>query len=149
MFCLSGDEWLGVPTMTDRFGFRLPIGVGWFDLWHSHVDWHGRGNRDSEFRRSCLEVLFATWSDVELLTRGLTCAWQSWLLIDPADSSQDAIYLHTPNPNRDNFPYPFDGVSWGVESPSWLADFVGPLDVDLGRSEHDGAVLYWVRRAAR
>ena len=29
------------------------------------------------------------------------------------DAGQDATYLHTPNPNNDNFPMKLDPVEWG------------------------------------
>ena len=68
-------------------------------------------------------------------------------MIDPADPGQDAVYLHTPNPNRDNFPYPFTGVTWGAEPLEGLAEFVAGSGAEVGRSEYGGTVLYWVRRA--
>ena len=132
--------------MVDRFSARFPIGAEWFDLWHAHVDWDGEGNRGPESRRVCLRALFAAWADAELLAGELLCSWQSWLVIDSRDSAQDAVYLHSPNPNRENFPYLFEGVSWGAESPAWLAEFIDPIDAELGRSEYDESVLYWVRR---
>ncbi len=133
--------------MIDRGEGRLPIGAEWFDLWHTHSDWNGAGNRDPESRRVCLRALFSLWADAELLAEPLSCSWQSWLVIDPEDSGQDAVYLHTPNPNRDNFPYAFDGVAWGVEPPPWLEDFMNRPGVVWGRSEYDGPVLYWVHRS--
>jgi hypothetical protein len=71
--------------------------------------------------------------------------WQSWLVLDAGDSSQDAVFLHTPNPNRDNFPYPFNGVAWGATPPPWLEELLTG-DMELGRSEYEGATLFWVRR---
>ena len=31
--------------------------------------------------------------------------FQSWLFVDPGDAGADAVYLHTPNPNADNYPF--------------------------------------------
>ena len=130
-----------------RFEVRLPEGT-WFDLWHTHVDWRGEGNHRSDLRRKCLAALHAGWLRVEAFATQLECPWQSWLVIDSNDSGQDAVYLHTPNPNRDNFSYRFEGVVWGATPPSWLMEFVAGDDIELGRSDYAGAELYWVRRAS-
>ena len=114
-----------------------PGADAWYDLWHVHPDptvGVGRWN-----------ALRDAWERVEQAGRKSGRPWQSWLLIDPADARDDAVYLHTPNPNRDNFPYQFEGVCWGVELPAWLAESIDPSAVELGRSEYDG-VLYWARR---
>lgn len=134
--------------MGSRFQARLPDGGEWFDLWHTHVDWRGEGNADPDVRRECLRVLFAAWERVEALGTTLAVPWQSWVVINVEDSGQDAVYLHTPNPNRDNFPYPFRDVAWGAVPPEWLAEFVAGDEYDVGRSEFEGAGLYWVRRTA-
>jgi hypothetical protein len=125
---------------------RMLAGANWFDLWHTHVDWRGEGNAGPQERQPFLRALFALWAEVETVARDLTCPWQSWLVIDAGDSSQDAVYLHTPNPNRDNFPYPFAGVVWGVEPPDWLAELLTGTGAEVGRSDHEGAELFWVRR---
>jgi hypothetical protein len=115
-----------------------PDADGWFDLWHVHPN--SSENADRWAR------LLAAWAGVETAGRGSGRPWQSWLLLDPEDACEDAVYLHTPNPNRDNFPYQFEGVSWGVEPPVWLAESIGPSSVELGRSDYNGSLLYWVRR---
>src|SRR3546814_19062269 len=53
--------------------------------------------------------------------------YQSWIYIQDDDSSQDAVYFHTKNPNADNFPVDFSFVDFDIECPRWLADFV-PAD---------------------
>jgi hypothetical protein len=132
----------------DRFQARLPDTGGWFDLWHTHVDWRGEGNADPDVRRECLRALFAAWERVEVLAEKSGTPWQSWVVVHAEDSGQDAVYLHTPNPNRDNFPYPFSGVVWGTAPPEWLEEFVAGDQCEVGRSDFEGAILYWVRRPA-
>ena len=131
----------------DLFASRLPDSEKWFDLWHTHVDWRGGGSKSADPRREYIRALFAAWERVEAFAAGLPCPWQSWLVFDEADSGQDAVYLHTPNPNHDNFPYEFEGVTWGATPPVWLADFLTNR-LDFGRSNFDGEALYWVRRTS-
>ncbi len=94
----------------------------WFDLWHSHPASGDSGAPGSDAWRKRLRSLFAAWGRVEIAAGRLARPWQSWLVIDPAEPGQDAVYLHTPNPNRDNFPYRFEGVTWGAEPPAGLAE---------------------------
>ena len=129
----------------DRFEVRLPELAEWFDLWHTHVDWRGDGNIKPDVRRECIRSLFAAWERIDAFAAKLGFPWQSWLLFDAVDSGQDAVYLHTPNPVRDNFPYPFEDVTWGVSPPSWLVGFL-TSDLEVGKSDHAGEALYWVRR---
>jgi len=126
---------------------RSPASSDWFDLWHTHVDWDGKGNESPEERRRFLRELFAVWAEVESWANGLPQPWQTWVLIDPADSGQDSVYLHTRNPNKDNFPYSFENVCWGVKPPSWLGEFTQSPSLTVGLSEWDGESLYWVRRS--
>jgi hypothetical protein len=74
----------------------------WFDLWHTHPS-------DSAANRWA--NLLSAWASVEAAGRASGRPWQSWLVIEPDEPRDDAVYLHTPNPNRDNFPYPFEGVA--------------------------------------
>jgi hypothetical protein len=90
--------------------------------------------------------LFAAWSRVENAAGQLTCPSQTWLVIDASDPGQDAVYLHTPNPNRDSFPYLFEGVTWGIQPPEELAECMAGTGLEVGSSECEGSVLYWVRR---
>jgi hypothetical protein len=131
-------------SMCGCFEVRLPEPAEWFDLWHTHVDWRGAGNGSPEVRRECTRALFVALERVAALVASRSGPWQSWLLFDPADAGQDAVYLHTPNPNRENFPYQFEDVIWGAVPPAWLAEFVTE-DLEVGRSEFEGAELYWIR----
>jgi len=119
-------------------------GDGWFDLWHMHVDWRGEANESPEKRRIELEVLFGLFRDLrqQMAARN---DFQVWLVIEAGDASQDAVYLHTPNPNHDNFPNAFAGVAWGIPIPAWIADLLDAEHEIFGESTFQGAQLYWVR----
>ncbi len=116
----------------ERFTVEL---AGTFDYMHWHVDWTGLGNLSWRERREHLTALFTSLR--RLLAQ---CAeWpephQVWLLIDPADSTQDAVYLHTPNPNADNFPNDFVGVVWDAPIPQRLREFLTDPSWQFGRIE--------------
>ncbi len=51
-----GDATRIKTLQRDAQSFRLPAS-DWYNLWHTHVDWDGEGNRDPEVRRACLMAL--------------------------------------------------------------------------------------------
>jgi hypothetical protein len=136
-----------MPSLPD-LGALLAEG-GWYDLWHTHLDWRGEGNHEWGGRRAFLRDLFGLFDQIELRVRGWSKPAQVWVVVEESDSSQDAVYLHTPNPNRDNFPYTFEGVVWGTELPEWLREFVDPQRHEAGRGVFSGVVSFWVRPRGR
>ena len=107
----------------------------WFDLWHVHPNTEDTAERWAG--------LVAAWARAVAAGRLSGRPWQTWLVIEPTEPREDAAYLHTPNPNRDNFLYPFEGVEWGAEPPGWVAASEG---LQFGQSSYGGAELLWVRR---
>ncbi len=123
--------------------FEIPRLGSWYDLWHTHIDWRGLpGGRHS---RDHLAALFTILDRVEKQAAVLGTPHQVWAVIDTSDVAQDAVYLHTPNPNEDNFPYPFEGVSWGAAIPPMLREFIAPGAYDVGIMRSRG-IVYWLRR---
>jgi hypothetical protein len=111
---------------------------GWYDLMHWHADWWGLGNLRWSERREHLVAVFTMFRRVINETSKWDSLHQVWLLIDPYDSSQDAVYLHTPNPNAENFPYQFEGVAWDVDIPDRLHEFITEPSWQFGRAESRG-----------
>ncbi len=79
----------------------------WFDLYHLHIDNSGLGNRSWKSRKQHLEALFDLAAKVEEKLQDYPKKYQYWIQIDERDSMDDAIYIHTQNPNRSNFPVRF------------------------------------------
>ena len=117
----------------------------WFDLWHTHVDWDGDGNSSSTSRHHYLVQLFTLFDQLRCHIESWTKPRQIWIVIDAVDSSQDAVYLHTKNPNKHNFPYQFEGVTWGCPIPLWLVEFVPNDELEFGDCRYNGFLTYWVR----
>ena len=91
---------------------------------HWHVDWRGLGNLSWRERRSHLVALFAFYGRVLAQIEEWSEPHQCRLQIDAADSSQDAVFLHTSNPNATNSPHSFDYVRWEAEAPEYLREFL-------------------------
>jgi hypothetical protein len=103
----------------DSFGIELSR-ESWFELMHWHPDTFGVGNVNQETREACLLLAKQYLTSAMNSLRKWSKPSQCWLLLDPFDSSQDAIYVHTENPNRLNFPYKFEDITWGVAGPQWI-----------------------------
>jgi len=90
------DDWSGLNFTDPKFA--------WFDLWHTHFDWFGYGNHSFTKRKPHLDKLFRHFELLEQKAKNLKTDYQIWATILDVDSANDALFLHTPNPNRDNFP---------------------------------------------
>lgn len=126
--------------------FRLELGGqnDWYDLWHQHFDWDGRGNLSGRDRNEHLKSIFTAFDNVLEQLKDYHDPYQVWLFISALDSSQDAIYFHTPNPNKDNFPYTFDGVVWGGGVPALLTLHLKDK-YEVGTVQFDDETWYAVR----
>ncbi len=123
---------------------EFEISEQWYDFWHQHLDWAGDGNRSWADRERHLSAEFS------LLRRLIeqTAAWQTphqvWLQIYPIDSGEDALWVHTPNPQRNPFPFDFAGVEWDAPIPQRLQNFLADGALQFGRSD-DARTIFWVR----
>lgn len=116
----------------------------WFELMHWHPDIYGTGNASQDARGICTSLAKQYLTTAMSALRRWNKASQCWCLLDPADSGQDSVYVHTKNPNRSNFPYEFEEVTWGVLAPSWVTAVFSPAEYVIGVSSKEPELLYWV-----
>jgi hypothetical protein len=76
----------------------------WCDLSHEHFDWEGFGDRSWFDRRRHLAVLLKAFRRAQIELGAYRGEYQLFASITPSDSSGDAVYVHTPNPNGTPFP---------------------------------------------
>lgn len=128
----------------DRPEFTLDTSASsWYDLWHTHVDWEGEGNGNSKLLREQLVRLFSIFESVIAQASGWEKPSNVWLLFVPEHSEDNAVYVHTPNPNGTVFPYAFEGVRWGVDAPAEIREFLRP-EYEVGSSSYN-CEMFWVR----
>ncbi|RBL63394.1 hypothetical protein BRN25_02605, partial [Xanthomonas oryzae pv. oryzae] len=69
----------------------------WFDLWHTHVDWDGRGHSPENRRMvNAVAVRVLCYLQARLAHRGTSV--QLWADPSPA-TTNTGIYAHSANPN--------------------------------------------------
>ncbi len=76
----------------------------WFDNWHWHFDWNGYGNHSFKRRKPHLDKLFRHFEYLVDKRIHLKTNFQLYAILLDHNSSSDALFLHTPNPNNSQFP---------------------------------------------
>lgn len=115
----------------------------WFDLWHTHVDWKGEGNKNFKTRLGYLKQLLIEFENLKTKLSKYPNNFQTWIVIDELDSSEDSIYIHTKNPNSENFPLKIPNKkSWNTNNQD-LSNFMAQTGMEIIEVEYfDGKVFY-------
>ena len=125
--------------------FKLDLAPDdWYDFWHCHFDWFGQGNKRGRARIAHLKATFTAFENLLEQLKEYHKPYQVWLSFAAHDSSQDALYFHTPNPNQDNFPYLFKNYEWGIKAPALLSSFI-KNEYEIGVTHYAGDKWYSVR----
>ena len=127
--------------------FSIDLREGnWFDLWHEHFDWEGYGEFSVRHRREHLAAMFVAFERAVRQLAGFKGPAQVLISIAPQHlSDNDALYVHTPNPNGTPFPFDFGGVRWGIQVPELLRSFMRP-EWEVGEiPQEDGSKWLAVR----
>jgi hypothetical protein len=135
----------------DAAKFSLDLSdSSWFDLWHHHFDLTDHHSRRGPRHR--LQHLRALFTAFERALSQAACAdrpVQVFISIAPEnESEQDALYVHTPNPNGTPFPYTFDDVGWTAPAPALLRPFVADKEWDVGARIWEEQVWWMVKPVA-
>ncbi|WP_197229939.1 hypothetical protein [Lysinibacillus sphaericus] len=59
-------------------------------------------------------------------------AVQSWVGLVDKDAGLDAVYIHTPNPNDDNFPLKLENIKWDCPIPKEYKDLINLNEFNVG-----------------
>lgn len=116
----------------------------WFDLWHTHVDWDGNGNKDWRTRKKYLKKLLETFHQLKLELKTYPHDFQLWIMIDENESGDDSVYIHTKNPNADNFPIKARADNKNTIKDKDLKEFVDSLDFERVRLETSDGYIYYL-----
>jgi hypothetical protein len=93
----------------------------WCDLWHTHFDWDGEGDAGWVIRRQYLNALLRALSRARRELAKANIPYQLFAAIYPRSSGEDALYVHTANPNSTEFPIQFDDADEVQSLPPLLA----------------------------
>ena len=114
--------------------FRLELDSdSWFDFYHIHLDWEGVGNESVKIRREHIKAYFALYKKVLDELKMFDKPYQCWLFLDDDDAGQDAVFVHSPNPNKDNFPLKIEKLNWESNIPTTFSDLINQKQFEVGQ----------------
>lgn len=67
------------------------------------------------------------------------------LCIHEQDAGLDAVYIHTPNPNGDNFPRKLASIDWHYKLPDTFKDLIDLNQFNVGYYKSDDGNLYFIQ----
>jgi len=119
-------------------------GSSWYDLWHLHPDFHGWSTVGGGARQAHLVALFHAFRRVLNQAAAYNGPAQVFATVNSKDSPGDALYVHTPNPNAENYPCLFESYRWSdIRIPDWLGRHI-TKDFEVGETLFEGEVRYVV-----
>jgi hypothetical protein len=125
---------------------RLDL-TSWFDYWHTHVDWNGRGNSRAENIPEIAAVTIRLLRYFEMHAKARSEPLQLWATLC-GNTMDNAVYAHSPNPNGTPYPHHFPETTWDVAVPDWVSAAVPGTTHQVGTTSYDGEVGYFVRQRA-
>jgi hypothetical protein len=138
------EYYRGLRRKSGRFCVNLAA-KNWCDLWHQHFDWEGFGDRGWVHRRKHVGVLLGALRRARVELSEHKEPYQLFALIYPHSSAEDAIYVHTPNPNGSPFPIAFDGATLLHTLPPILAGRVDRALYDVYRVPAKDGIYFVVQ----
>lgn len=120
---------------------------GWFDLWHTHLDWRSKGNRFPESRKFVALITYRLLLHAEKLSESRKEPIQVFASICE-DTGSNAVYLHTPNPNGTPFPCDLKVTDWGLKELPGIGSLVDINTHEIGKSPHGNGTDYIIRKRA-
>lgn len=118
----------------------------WFDFWHTHLDWDGKGNARVENRIRCNELTYEMLKLAESITDHRGNDIQCFAIIKE-NSMDNSIYIHSQNPNGSEFPFRYAGVDWEY-SDSQMAKIIDCSCHELGIFKGDDEATIFIRKKA-
>ncbi|ACB60798.1 hypothetical protein Exig_1326 [Exiguobacterium sibiricum 255-15] len=98
----------------------------WFNFWHVHLDFDGRGNGHLKMRKAHVQALFHLMDELNAALQTWGQPYQLWIELSRLDAGLDAVFIHTNNPNDDNFPFTYPTLTEPTERlPDYLQTVEG------------------------
>jgi hypothetical protein len=116
----------------------------WCDLHHQHFDWDGKGNEGRLQRVRHLNAHLRALRRARLELQAQDKPFQLFAYIDLAASENDAVYIHTPNPNGTAFPAELGCREEDATPPPLLACRVDRTLFKILKSSEPGSQVFYL-----
>jgi len=126
----------------DRLNF-----TSWFNLWHTHPDWYGRGNTHPSDIPEIAAMTVRLLRYMEMRAQGRSEPIQLWAMLhgNRGNAADNAVYAHSPNPYDTPYPCDFPMVTWDAPVPDWVSTVV-PDTHQIGTGSDDNGFVYFIRQ---
>ena len=116
----------------------------WFDMWHTHADWDGSGNKDWKLRKQFIDELVDFYHDLKLKMKDFPLDFQLFIWILEEDSSQDAVYINSQNPKNNNFPVKIPKIDNYIIKDKILNAYIQSLGLKVVTDVYDNKLQYYL-----
>lgn len=100
--------------------------TAWFDLYHFHFDDICDMNISWDTRQKIISTFVEGFKYIYKQITLLEIPYQLWILLDTLNAENDAIYIHTKNPNSSAFPITFSEIDWTLDQASTYFKKIDP-----------------------
>lgn len=118
---------------------------GWFNLWHTHLDFYGYGNDDLKIRREHIKAHIALYKRLSEKLSTFRKPYQLWMEFVEEDAGLDSVNIHTPNPAEDNFQLTIANVDWNCPVPKFLKDLINLNELNIGHFKQVSTNSYLIQ----
>ena len=119
----------------------------WFDMYHIHTDWYGKGSKNSINRKNSILLAYKCLKHTEDFANKYKKPIQTWLFIHE-NSYEDAVYIHTKNKNKSQYPYSFEKVNthWNITDNPYLNEIVDTNIHKIGKIMNQYGTIYVIKK---
>ncbi|MDA1477480.1 hypothetical protein [Bacillus changyiensis] len=115
----------------------------WFNFSHTHLDFYAVGEHTIKIRREHIKAHIALYDVILKQLETFGKPYQSWICIHKNDPGLDAVYIHSPNPYNNCFPYKNEELNWACEIPKTFKDLI---DLDkFNFSYYEFGEVYYIQ----
>jgi hypothetical protein len=113
-----------------------------FDFWHMHYDFRGEGNESFNVRIEYIQEGFRIYDALKDRLINYPYSFQLWIGIDEEDSGNDAVYIHTPNPNNNYFPHLIENKQFQLYKNSDLRTLIEQSGFEVIKTQNFNTNYY-------
>ncbi|PRO42820.1 hypothetical protein [Bacillus sp. LLTC93] len=117
----------------------------WFDFFHTHLDFFGVGKNSLKIRREHIKAHIALYNRLLKQLEAFEKPYQTWICIHEQDPMLDAVYVHSPNPNDDDFPHKLELLETNCKLPHTFKDLVDLHQFEVSYYQSEGEEVYYIQ----
>lgn len=136
------ENWIELSALVDNYNLQFD-NEAWFDLWHTHLVFSGIGNDSLKLRREHIKAHLTLYKNLLKKLEPFEKPYQTWILLDDKDAGTDAVFIHSLNPNEDNFPLKVENSNWNCTIPTSFKDLIDTNEFNVGhcKSKNEGCYI--------